>query len=294
MPTVSVCMGAYNAESTIGAVLDSVLAQTVPVHEILVLDDGSTDRTAEIAASKGVRVISVPNGGIAAARNRLIEEATGDLIALVDSDDDWLPEKLARQLPYFEDSEVVLVHADCWFVYEDGREVERNMKLDSPCPFDHILPSNWIITSSAVFRREAFLKAGRFPPEAIRCSDWYGWLILAPLGRFVHIQEKLVRYRVLSTSLANAGFRFHQGKRFMLKELILPRANELFKDLPDPARYRKMVEVNIGVAASTMAKYLGKEGRRNEARMLHREALQLARSIPRVWTRAIRFWLRLG
>jgi len=287
-------MAVFNGEATIGAVLDTVLAQTVPIHEILVLDDGSTDRSAEIATSMGARVISVPNAGLGAARKRMVEEATGDLVAFIDHDDDWLPEKLSLQLPYFDDPDVVMVHADCWYVYEDGREVARDLKLDAECSFDHVLPSNWVIASSAVFRRKAMLGAGNFVAETVRCSDWYGWLVLAPHGKFVHVPEKLVSYRVLSTSLANAGYRFQEAKRFLLRDLILPRATELFKGTPDAERYRRMVEANIGVAASTMAKYLDKEGRRAEAKDLHREALRLATGVPRVWLRAIRSSLRIG
>jgi glycosyltransferase involved in cell wall biosynthesis len=291
VPSISVCMAVYNGESTIGSVLDSVLAQSVPIHEIIVVDDGSSDRSAEIATSKGARVVSVANAGLGAARKRLVEEATGDLVAFIDHDDDWVPKKLERQISAFDDPAVVLAHSDAWYVYEDGREVSRVLHIPhDKRSFDHILPSNLVVASSAVFRRDAMLAAGNFITETIRCSDWYGWLILAPHGKFAHIPEKHVRYRVLSSSLANAGFRFQEAKRFLLKEIIMPRQAELFSGLPDreARRYLRMVEVNIGIAASTMAKYLDKEGKASESVALHAEAMRLAKSVPRVWSRSLR------
>jgi glycosyltransferase involved in cell wall biosynthesis len=92
---VTVVIPAFNEASRIGAAIESVLAQTLPAHEIIVVDDGSTDGTAEVASRPGVRVLRQPNGGISAARNRAFREATGDWIALLDADDFWLPERLA-------------------------------------------------------------------------------------------------------------------------------------------------------------------------------------------------------
>src|SRR5688500_7031207 len=101
--TVSVVMPAYNAEATIASAMASVRAQTYAGWELIVVDDGSTDRTAEIAAGaaatdKRIRVIRQRNQGVAAARNAAIEAATGRYLAFLDADDLWLPSKLERQL----------------------------------------------------------------------------------------------------------------------------------------------------------------------------------------------------
>ena len=96
---ISVVIPAYNAEQHIGRAIDSVLAQTRPADEIIVIDDGSTDATAEVIRSFGDRVtlIQQKNAGVSVARNTGIEAATGDWIAFLDADDEWLPEKLKRQ-----------------------------------------------------------------------------------------------------------------------------------------------------------------------------------------------------
>jgi glycosyltransferase involved in cell wall biosynthesis len=295
MPRVSVCMAVFNGAETIRLALESLQAQTFKDYDLLVLDDGSEDGSAEIAQSFGAQVIRQANAGLGAGRKRLVEEASGELIAFLDHDDEWVPDKLEKQVAQFGEG-VVLVHSDCWYLDEDGRSRERNLILPSSSrPFDHILPDNLIIASSAVFSKCAMLAAGNFIPETVRCSDWYGWFLLAPQGRFVHIPEKQVRYRVLSSSLANSGYRFQSAKRFLLRDIILPRVDEFLSALgkEDRNKYERMIREDIGIAASTMAKFLDSEGERDEARVLHKEAVELAGKVPRVRLRALKHRLKL-
>jgi glycosyltransferase involved in cell wall biosynthesis len=97
---VSVVIPAYNAEGYLGRAIESVLAQTRPVHEIIVVDDGSTDNTSGIAERFGclVRCLRQANAGVSAARNAGIRAALGDWIAFLDSDDCWLPNKIEAQM----------------------------------------------------------------------------------------------------------------------------------------------------------------------------------------------------
>ena len=99
---VSIAIPAHNAASTLGDTLRSVLAQTHPTLDIIVVDDGSTDNTAEVAASFGerVRVIRQTNAGISRSRNVSLEAARGEFIALLDADDLCEPERIAAQLKY--------------------------------------------------------------------------------------------------------------------------------------------------------------------------------------------------
>jgi len=290
MPLISVCLAVYNGEATLREALDSVRRQTFTDFELVVLDDGSSDGSAEIALEYGARLIRQANAGLGAGRKRLVEEASGEWIAFLDHDDVWVDDKLEKQVALLG-PDVALVHSDCWYEYDDGRVVARDLASpSSERPFDHILPSNIVIASSALFSRSKMLAAGNFIAETVRCSDWYGWFILAPHGRFMHLAEKQVRYKVLATSLANAGLRFQEAKRFLLKDVILPMEGRLFAGLSasDAARYHKMVVRDIGIAASTMAKFLREQGRGTEARELEREAIRLAPGVPRVWTRALK------
>lgn len=290
MPRVTVCLSVYNGEETIAKSLESVFAQTYKDFNVFVLDDGSKDGSADIAERFDCRVLRIPNGGRGAALKRMVDEADGDLIALIDCDDVWLPDKLQKQIDLMDQTGASLVHADCWFDYSDGTVVERNLTPPDSLSFDHILPSNDIIASSAVFHRQQMLEVGNFAPDTFRCCDWYGWFVLAPGRTFAHLPEKLVRYSVLSTSLANSGYAFHEAQHYLLKEKILPRFNELFGRLSeaDQVRYRKHLMERDGIALSSMASALDKKGERRAARELHRKALSAAPLVPRVWTRALK------
>jgi glycosyltransferase involved in cell wall biosynthesis len=115
--TVSVIIPAFRAERTIRRALDSVLSQTVPAAEIIVVDDGSPDDLASVVAEYGdrVRLIRKPNGGAASARNAGIEAASGDFVAFLDADDYWEPAKLERQLAIFQrHPELALVAGSCF------------------------------------------------------------------------------------------------------------------------------------------------------------------------------------
>src|SRR5262245_53259028 len=109
---ISVVIPCHNAAAYLRSSIDSVLAQTVPPREILVIDDGSTDESATVAMSYAprVRVVKQTNRGPASARNRGIEEATGEWIAFLDADDVWRPQKLERQGVHLVDG-TVAVHS---------------------------------------------------------------------------------------------------------------------------------------------------------------------------------------
>jgi len=104
-PAVSIVIPAFNASWCIRRAVDSVLAQTFTDFELIVVDDGSTDETAEILRSYGdaLRVVSQPNGGMSCARNAGIRIARGRYIAFLDADDRWLPAKLERQVKLLDD-----------------------------------------------------------------------------------------------------------------------------------------------------------------------------------------------
>ena len=104
MTGVSVIVPAYNAAPFLGEALDSVFAQGLPVLEVVVVDDGSTDGTAEVARrfGRGVRVLTQPRSGSGQARNVGLAETTGELVAFLDADDVWVREKMAPQNPSLE------------------------------------------------------------------------------------------------------------------------------------------------------------------------------------------------
>lgn len=118
----TVIIPAYNAEGTLARAIDSVLAQTLPVYEVLVVNDGSADGTAGVAAAYGhpVRLIDKPNGGAASARNAGLDAASGELVAFLDSDDYWERDKLERQRRLFVMCPNLVLAAGAYYHEEPG------------------------------------------------------------------------------------------------------------------------------------------------------------------------------
>lgn len=136
--SISCVIPAFNAERYLGEALESVLGQTLPPDEVIVVDDGSTDGTADVAARYADRILYLrqDNAGQAAARNHGVEVASGKLLAFQDADDLWHPEKLARQAARFEarpELDVSLTHIRNFWESELAREEEAMA--------DHILAS---------------------------------------------------------------------------------------------------------------------------------------------------------
>jgi len=197
--TVSVVIPVFNGAATLPAAIASVRRQTHPALEILVIDDGSTDATPQIIqslAAADLRPLHQANGGASSARNAGIRAARGDLIAFLDADDEWLPEKLARQVEYMASHpEIDLVYTLIEQIDDDGRVIGIRPLQRGHDDYAHLFHSNRIPTSSVLARREALLGAGLFD-ESIRVTQDYDmWLRIAARGRFAGIPETLARYR---------------------------------------------------------------------------------------------------
>jgi len=208
-PRVSVIMAAYNGERYIAESLRSALGQTYPHLEVVVVDDGSADRTREIVADVRAtdgRVVYVyqPNGKQGKARNTGIRRARGELIAFLDQDDLWEAEKLELQL-----RAIAASGADV--VFSDGYLFEGDQAADERAPFNTIrgryvgdemlrllFATNSIPVLSALVRRGAIVGAGLLnaDPAFQNCDDYDLWLRLAARGAvFYGMPERLVRYR---------------------------------------------------------------------------------------------------
>ncbi len=199
-PTISVVIPCFDAEAHLGAAIASVLAQTRPVLEVIVVDDGSTDDSARIAESFGppVRVIRQSNAGESAARNRGIEAARGEWVAFLDADDLWLPHKLERQAEAIQGAaeDVVCVYCD-FVLFGEGIE-ERTMSLpsrhESAHPLRDMLVGFTVHVDTAVVRRGAALRTP-FPEGIRHAEDVVFFVLLRSRGRFLRVPEALVRYR---------------------------------------------------------------------------------------------------
>ena len=188
---VSAVMPAYNHEAFIAAAIESVRAQTLPVAEILVIDDGSTDGTAEIAREKGVRVISQANRGLAANRNRCVREASQPWVAFIDSDDLWEPQKIERQMQIAEcDPEIALVTSDySTFTgsevlspsilnkYAEGYRLQPRTKCQGGAIIEKLDEgfvdiAYFLVPSMVMVRKEALEQAGLFDESLFIAEDF--------------------------------------------------------------------------------------------------------------------------
>ena len=166
---VSVVIPAFDGERFLADAVASVRAQECPIHEIVVVDDGSTDGTAELVEELGARVVRQQNEGPAAARNRGIEASDGDVIAFLDCDDVWTDRSLARRLAALErDPELQVVLGRHRVEYLPGA-----LLIEYPADEDGSLTS--VKFSSGVFRREAFEQVGPLDTSFRQAEDvdWF-------------------------------------------------------------------------------------------------------------------------
>src|SRR4028119_270042 len=128
MPTISVIVSAYNAEQTILETITSVLNQTFSNFELLVINDGSTDRTLELLSTvkdPRLKIFSYPNGGVSVARNRGITQASGEFIAVLDADDLWTVDKLELQLAALQEHpEAGLAYSWAYYMDEQAKSIQ--------------------------------------------------------------------------------------------------------------------------------------------------------------------------
>jgi glycosyltransferase involved in cell wall biosynthesis len=209
---VTAIIATYNYGRFLGEAIESVLAQTLRPDEIIVVDDGSTDDTSEVAARyahEGVRYIYQENSGVSAARNAGIRAGTGEFIAFLDGDDRWVPEKTAWQVEHLQrHPDVGLITGSEWQTDEAGRKVWRldRKASESECLYPRILVENTIGSTSLVMvRRECLERVGMFDEQFGPGQDWDLWIRIAgdyPVGI---IGEPLMLYRRHGANMSATG-----------------------------------------------------------------------------------------
>jgi glycosyltransferase involved in cell wall biosynthesis len=204
---VSVVIPNYNCSGFLPAALDSVFAQTYPDIEVLVVDDGSTDDSLCVLDRYAgrIRVLRQPNQGVSAARNHGIRESRGELVAFLDADDLWHPEKLAKQVPLFANRSVGLVYCAVEYIDEAGRSLGTNHtgRRGRVLRSIALLQGTVVLAggSTAVVRRECFDRAGGFDVELSTAADWDMWRRVACHYEIDVVREPLMKYRLRPSSM---------------------------------------------------------------------------------------------
>ncbi len=211
-PTVfSIVMPAYNAERTIRSAIESVLQQTQSEFELIVADDGSTDRTQSIVRSFAddgrISLISLQHGGPSAARNAAIAQAKGQFVCFLDSDDLWLPRYLEVMVAALRaNPNAAVAYTDAWILYDTVKRIARGTAMgalqppvvpDDPTEFLRaLLVYGNFVYYAATVRREVVVDLEGFNEDLRGPEDYELWLRIAAGGySFVRCDELLAVYR---------------------------------------------------------------------------------------------------
>ncbi len=277
MPKVSVVVPLYQTERYIVDALRSALAQTFGDFEVVVVDDGSSDRGPELARGLGdprIRVIRQENRGLAGARNTGVREARADYIALLDADDLWAPAKLAKLVARLDaDPGIGVVFSESALIDDDGREiglVQRPAKR--PLDAAHIFCRNPVGNGSAPVLRRAALDDVAFHDASLGRLCWFDesfrqsediecWTRIAALGKwtFACVSEPLTLYRVASGGLsANTERQLETWRRFRRKvKSYAPDLEARAGDLAEAYQLRYLARRSVrsadGAAAMRLA-----------------------------------------
>lgn len=233
-PTISVVIPCFNGATFLSDAIASALVQTYPPIEVLVVDDGSTDCSADLAEAFGppVRVVRQPNQGESVARNRAFAEARGDWLAFLDADDLWDPCKLERQIGFVEES-VVCIHTA---YYEFGARRGLNDRSSIPPPVRYSVSfMSWnpfVIPSSALVRRTV---AARFPTWTRFGEDLPFFLDLLSEGEFRLVRDPLTGHRC-HTRCQSASFAVEIRWHHTILTWLSQRAELLDHSVADEVR----------------------------------------------------------
>lgn len=296
MSKVSVIIPAFNCEAFIDEAVESVLQQTLQPDEIIVVDDGSTDSTAErLQKYRSVlRYIHQENKGPSAARNVGISNASGEYIAFLDNDDVWLPRKLAAQVDAMRrHPEVALVFSDAAWIRDDGttarytfdrrpgsasrsgnglrsqiaRLAENDGTILAGDWYGDLLQDNFIINSSVLMRREALLKVGAIDESLVLNSDYDLWLRISSHFPIAYLNLAALNYRVhegsMSGALALREYRYrHWDTRLFEKHIEIGRPE-----------FRTVIKKRVAQCHALAAWGYFHYGNLPEARRINRQAL---------------------
>lgn len=197
--SISVIIPVYNCDRYLAEAIQSILEQTYPVHEIIVVDDGSTDESVAIACQfSQVKLLTQSNQGEASARNLGVNYATGDFIAFLDADDRWLPHKLAQQIQVFSADasiDIIFTHMQQFI----SPELEQSIQSKLYCPAE---PMAGKLATTTVIRRSSLQQIGKFNSQ-LKIGTFIDWLARAQEANLgmVTLPETLAERRIHTTNM---------------------------------------------------------------------------------------------
>jgi len=242
-PFVSILMNCYNGERYLREAIESVLAQTFQNWELIFWDNQSTDQSATILKSyKDPRLkyfLSPEHTDLGGGRAKAFQCLTGDFIAILDTDDIWLPKKLEKQVPLFEDPEIGIVICDTLFFNEKREKALYGKKPPlTGCVFEKLLTNYFVSSETIVFRMSTALKLTRaFDPDFNFISDFDLVVRLCRISKMAFCQDVLSKWRVHGESHTwKYPMKFVEEKeRWIIKQIA--------EDLSFPENYKKQIKI---------------------------------------------------
>ncbi|MBD2121172.1 glycosyltransferase [Trichocoleus sp. FACHB-262] len=243
MPLISVVIPAYNAEKTIEATIDSVLNQTFSDFELIVINDGSLDTTADIVSNiqdSRIKLISQPNSGPQKSRNRGICEAQGEYLAFLDADDLWTPDKLEAQLKSLRaNPDAAVAYSWTNYINDTDQVIGRGSyrKATGNVYLDLLLLDFIGSGSNPLIKKQALLETQGFDESLVAGQDWDMWLRLASNYLFTVVPAPQVLYRHSSESWSSNIKRRESGFKQVIEKVLY--------EAPDSIRrYKKVIIAN--------------------------------------------------
>lgn len=291
--TISCLIPAYNAEAYLGEAIESALNQTRRPDEVVIIDDGSTDNTAAVAGCYPVRVVTQPNGGIVAARNRAIAEAEGELVAWLDADDIWMPDHLARLEPILGDH--VVAFGDGVRLFPDGPETETyidrsklrdHYDVSSTAPtvlddrlYKALIPGLFVQNGFMLFRKRDGIRAGLYDPTQSTSEDRLFMISLCLLGTAIFDPHIHCHVRLHPDSATAPGKHLDVARERLkaldkIETMIARRSDD--EDRRELARLRQVEHLRLRRLASEqgLRNYIGVPGALTHPRDLVRAVVK--------------------
>lgn len=282
-PTISVIMPVYNRADLIMRAIDSILCQSFQDFEIIVVSDGSTDNTENIVREKIQKdkriklLIQKHSGKPAVATNLGIKNSSGKYIAILDSDDEWLPTKLEKQLKLMESNpELGFVACNTVLIYPDNSAKEQELpKTESLV--ESLLVKCYLYPSSMLAKKEALYSIGLIDENYWVSCDWGMFTEMAKKYKYDFVDEVLYKYYIHNT---NHSYQKNYAQRIHDREYFLNKNADLYKNYPKLLEYQYI----------TLASDLMSKDEPERARYYFRKSLELNRSLNNVARLAISYF----
>jgi glycosyltransferase involved in cell wall biosynthesis len=232
LPKVSAIIPVYNGERYLRQAVESALTQNYTDVEIIVVNDGSTDESGQIANElaiefpQQVKTVHQANSGLVGARNTAIAHATGELFALLDSDDIWLPNHISESVAVFEKERAVgLVHANIILINSNGHVLHtpnnRRWSTGQQEAWQQIfLRNEHVSCATAVFRRSVIERIGGFDTDFNRlgCEDRDMWLRISAVSNVHYIDAVHAKYRIHESNMSKGIDKMHQARMKLINK----------------------------------------------------------------------------